>query len=79
MFPGLHPAAMMSTIGLSNNYRGNGANVNGGGNQQAPANRQQAPQVPPPVQTESCYLYIPNAAVGAIIGKETLSFQNRQG
>jgi len=76
MFPGLHPAAMMSTIGLSNNYRGNGANVNGGGNQQAPPNRQQAPQAPPPVQSESCYLYIPNAAVGAIIGTKGSHIRN---
>lgn len=78
MFPGLHPAAMMSTIGLSNNYRGGGPNTNGGNPQQQapPANRQQAPHAPPPVQTESSYLYIPNAAVGAVIGTKGSHIRN---
>ena len=74
MFPGLHPAAMMSTIGLGNNQRG-GPNTNGGGPQHQGHNRQQqAPPPPPPVLAESCFLYIPNASVGAVIGKVFILF-----
>ena len=60
MFPGLHPAAMMSTVGLGNQqtYRPTGF--------QAPASRTQNP---PQIPNETSYLYIPNAAVGAVIGR----------
>jgi len=72
MFPGLHPAAMMSTIGLSNNYRGGQQQATG--NRQPPQQQQQPP--PAPVQTESCYLFIPNAAVGAVIGTKGSHIRN---
>ena len=64
MFPGLHPAAMMSTVGLGNqqNYRATGFNAAGGTSQTRPQN-------PPQIPTETSYLYIPDAAVGAVIGK----------
>ena len=67
MFPGLHPAAMMSTVGLGNQqqYRGSGFSVTSG-----PMGANSRPQNPPQIPTETCYLYIPNAAVGAIIGKQ---------
>ena len=72
MFPGLHPAAMMSTVGLGagQNYRGGYAAAGGAGSSQggAPAAR---PQNPPQVPVETSYLYIPNAAVGAVIGWST--------
>ena len=70
MFPGLHPAAMMSTVGLGTqqNYRGAGYSGSAPG---APATR---PQNPPQIPIENSYLYIPNAAVGAVIGGwETIS------
>ena len=61
MFPGLHPAAMMSTVGLGAGqaYRPNQAGPPAG-----------AARPPPPAQvpSENTYLFIPNAAVGAIIG-----------
>jgi insulin-like growth factor 2 mRNA-binding protein 1 len=61
MFPGLHPAAMMSTVGLGVGqaaYRPNPAGPPAG-----------ARPVPPQVPTETTYLFIPNTAVGAIIGE----------
>ncbi len=60
MFPGLHPAAMMSTVGLGAGqaYRPNQAGPPGGPR-----------PVPLQVPSENTYLFIPNAAVGAIIGK----------
>jgi len=64
MFPGLHPAAMMSTVGLGINT--------GGHRQAAPPQPQQQPRGPGAASTvlpsETTYLYIPNTAVGAIIG-----------
>jgi len=90
MFPGLHPAAMMSTAGLgtAHPYRGGaggggvgggagggGSNYSGsvGGNAAGPANRQPNPaQIP----TETSYLYIPNAAVGAVIGTKGSHIRN---
>ena len=82
MFPGLHPTAMMSTVGLSNNYRpgpappnpvpgagppagGAGGFVPGAPGGQAGAGRGVSG---PGVSQETTYLYIPNSAVGAIIG-----------
>ena len=66
MFPGLHPAAMMSTAGLGTQhpYRATGgyaAPAQGG--PQGPRT-----QNPPQIPTETSYLYIPNSAVGAVIG-----------
>lgn len=63
MFPGLHPAAMMSTVGLG---------INTGHRQAAPPQPQQQPRGPGAaaavLPSETTYLYIPNTAVGAIIG-----------
>lgn len=63
MFPGLHPAAMMSTVGLG---------INQGHRQAAPPQPQQQPRGPGAaaavLPSETTYLYIPNTAVGAIIG-----------
>ena len=79
MFPGLHPTAMMSTVGMSapnpavnNSYTrqlqqaggGGGASTSsafiGQGRSNLPSNQ---------ISAETTYLYIPNSAVGAIIGK----------
>merc|ERR1719336_2032535 len=84
MFPGLHPAAMMATVGLGSphppgghsNYRPSGPGAPpsfpgcaGGPGQQSRPPAQQAPQ-------ETTYLYIPNAAVGAIIGTKGSHIRN---
>jgi len=71
MFPGLHPAAMMSTVGLGNqqNYRATGFNAAGGASQTRPQN-------PPQIPTETSYLYIPDAAVGAVIGTKGSHIRN---
>jgi len=65
MFPGLHPAAMMSTVGL-------GISAPRAPHQQPPQQQQQQPRGPGPqaavLPSETTYLYIPNTAVGAIIG-----------
>ncbi|XP_058054723.1 insulin-like growth factor 2 mRNA-binding protein 1 isoform X3 [Anopheles bellator] len=74
MFPGLHPMAMMSTAG-------NGMGFNPGSNfpmYQPPAGGPAAAGVPPgssEVQ-ETTFLYIPNNAVGAIIGTKGLHIRN---
>ena len=80
MFPGLPPAAMMSTATISSHpgpaaagpsytgpgHRGAGP-AHAGAGPGAGAGRSQLPasQIP----TETTYLYIPNTAVGAIIGR----------
>ena len=80
MFPGLPPAAMMSTATISSHpgpaaagpsytgpgHRGAGP-AHAGAGHGAGAGRSQLPasQIP----TETTYLYIPNTAVGAIIGR----------
>ena len=81
MFPGLHPTAMMSTVGISSNYRAGPAPptpVAGGGPPAGGAGF--VPGAPggqagavrgvggAGVSQETTYLYIPNSAVGAIIG-----------
>ena len=80
MFPGLHPTAMMSTVGMSapagpavnNSYTrqlqqagGAGPSTSstfmGQGRSSVPSNQ---------ISAETTYLYIPNSAVGAIIGRD---------
>lgn len=80
MFPGLHPAAMMSTVGLGASHPsgaprpgGQGAYMPGTPIQPGGATRQPAP---PQVPQETTYLYIPNAAVGAIIGTKGSHIRN---
>jgi len=94
MFPGLHPTAMMSTVGISSNYRPGPAPPTGPVGPGAPG----APAGPgagfvpggPPggqagagrglagagVSQETTYLYIPNSAVGAIIGTKGSHIRN---
>ena len=87
MFPGLHPTAMMSTVGVSTGgpptnpaYHGRpgpGANPGGGDSAtgmgasfMSPAGGMtgRGPVSPSQIAAETTYLYIPNTAVGAIIG-----------
>ena len=65
MFPGLHPAAMMSTVGLGNQQQYRGSGFSGASGPHGVSSR---PSNPPQIPNETCYLYIPNAAVGAVIG-----------
>merc|ERR1719410_1693813 len=84
MFPGLHPAAMMATVGLGSphppgghsNYRppGPGAPPSFPGCAGGPGQQSRPPAQQAPVETS--YLYIPNAAVGAIIGTKGSHIRN---
>jgi len=106
MFPGLHPMAMMSTVGIgyqrntgpsgfqSGGSGGGGGGVygsgpanpsggGGGGNfppvfqgGPAPAGMGQPPLSGPNDQQETVFLYIPNNAVGAIIGTKGSHIRN---
>lgn len=77
MFPGLHPMAMMSTSG-------NGLGFPGRSNNIFPSNTNYPPMyhatgAPAPgaaEQQETTYLYIPNNAVGAIIGTKGSHIRN---
>ena len=91
MFPGLPPAAMMSTAGISSGpgpantaftgHRGAGAGQSPGGVGGAvggpgafmPGAGARPGMTPGGQSQETTYLYIPNTAVGAIIGKKHLS------
>ncbi|XP_035893753.1 insulin-like growth factor 2 mRNA-binding protein 1 isoform X2 [Anopheles stephensi] len=89
MFPGLHPMAMMSTAGNGMGFTGRtgGATASGGSGAgmypgsnfpmyQPPAG---GPAGVPPGSSEvqeTTYLYIPNNAVGAIIGTKGLHIRN---
>jgi len=64
MFPGLHPAAMMATVGIG---------AGSGQRQQGPRSQGQNTALP---QTETTYLYIPNTAVGAVIGTKGSHIRN---
>ena len=82
MFPGLHPTAMMSTVGISSSYRAGpappapvgAAGPPAGGAGFVPPGAPGGQPGPvrgvtgPGVSQETTYLYIPNSAVGAIIG-----------
>ncbi|XP_075213249.1 IGF-II mRNA-binding protein isoform X3 [Lycorma delicatula] len=84
MFPGLHPMAMMSTSGMG--YTSRGAGYQGGlyGSGPAPyppiyqSGPPPGPGGPPPASdtSETTYLYIPNNAVGAIIGTKGSHIRN---
>lgn len=85
MFPGLHPMAMMSTSGNSLGYppRGGGGGGGGGGNQMMPGpsyamyQSPSATSLPPGTEAqETTFLYIPNSAVGAIIGTKGSHIRN---
>lgn len=84
MFPGLHPMAMMSTgngMGFPSRSAGGGA-ASGTSMYPGPAfSMYQPPPVAgaPPSHTdvqETTYLYIPNSAVGAIIGTKGSHIRN---
>lgn len=75
MFPGLHPTAMMSTVGMSqspanNSYTRQLQQAGGGGPSTSSAFMGQGRSNIPAnqISAETTYLYIPNSAVGAIIG-----------
>lgn len=72
MFPGLHPAAMMATVGLG---AGHQAAYHQRPNQAGPPAGARPPP-PPQVPSETTYLFIPNAAVGAIIGTKGSHIRN---
>jgi len=95
MFPGLHPTAMMSTVGVSTGgpptnpaYHGRpgpGANPGGGASAtgmgasfMSPAGGMtgRGPVSPSQIAAETTYLYIPNTAVGAIIGTKGSHIRN---
>jgi len=95
MFPGLHPTAMMSTVGVSTGgppanpaygRPGPGASPGGGGAAAAgmgasfmsPAGgvTGRGPVSPSQIAAETTYLYIPNTAVGAIIGTKGSHIRN---
>jgi len=92
MFPGLHPMAMMSTVGMGFSrgtagpqtqmfapgaaaYTPGGGGAGGGG---AGGGSVYPPGMVPPTgsQQETSYLYIPNSAVGAIIGTRGSHIRN---
>lgn len=86
MFPGLHPMAMMSTSGNGLGFPNARANVGGGGGGLFPTSAaanypplyQPAGNAPPGAADiqETTYLYIPNNAVGAIIGTKGSHIRN---
>ncbi|XP_066989720.1 insulin-like growth factor 2 mRNA-binding protein 1 isoform X4 [Macrobrachium rosenbergii] len=85
MFPGLHPMAMMSTVGFGL-PRGSGSASGGGMGMYGSSPTTYPPLYPSPVQghgphgsevcEETAYLYIPNSAVGAIIGTKGSHIRN---
>ncbi|GAB6030462.1 hypothetical protein CHUAL_007328 [Chamberlinius hualienensis] len=79
MFPGLHPMAMMSTVGANFPPRGPpgpyGIYPSGGGFVPTVYPGSMVPSHQAPTQ-ETVYLYIPNAAVGAIIGTKGTHIRN---
>ncbi|ROT61578.1 putative insulin-like growth factor 2 mRNA-binding protein 1 isoform X3 [Penaeus vannamei] len=84
MFPGLHPMAMMSTVGFGL-PRGGGAAGSMGMYGSSPASYPPLYPTPIPGQQgshasevceEMAYLYIPNSAVGAIIGTKGSHIRN---
>jgi len=76
MFPGLHPAAMMSTVGLGSGHPAQQAYNRNQGYMPSPGLQGASRPAPPQVPMETSYLYIPNAAVGAIIGTKGSHIRN---
>lgn len=82
MFPGLHPMAMMSTAGNGIGFgpqRGGGGAASGGVYPGSGYPIYQPPAGMPPGANdiqETTYLYIPNNAVGAIIGTKGSHIRN---
>ncbi|XP_068213627.1 insulin-like growth factor 2 mRNA-binding protein 1 isoform X2 [Palaemon carinicauda] len=85
MFPGLHPMAMMSTVGFGL-PRGS-TSTSGGMGMYGSSPTTYPPLYPSPIQQgqgphgaevceETAYLYIPNSAVGAIIGTKGSHIRN---
>lgn len=81
MFPGLHPMAMMSTVGMGFS-RGTGGAPQSAMFPPAAAPYTSSAVYPPGMvpptgsQQETSYLYIPNSAVGAIIGTRGSHIRN---
>ncbi|KAL1116644.1 hypothetical protein AAG570_005116 [Ranatra chinensis] len=76
MFPGLHPMAMMATSNMG--YGGRGNTYQGGiyGGAYPPVYQPAPPASHAPEAQETTYLYIPNNAVGAIIGTKGSHIRN---
>ncbi|XP_073976811.1 IGF-II mRNA-binding protein isoform X4 [Rhodnius prolixus] len=76
MFPGLHPMAMMATSGMG--YGGRGGGYQGGlySGAYPPVYQPIPPASHAPDAQETTYLYIPNNAVGAIIGTKGSHIRN---
>lgn len=78
MFPGLHPMAMMSTSGNGMGFPGGGRSTGMYPGSAYPT--YQSASAPPagtqPDAQETTYLYIPNNAVGAIIGTKGSHIRN---
>ncbi|XP_064091559.1 insulin-like growth factor 2 mRNA-binding protein 1 isoform X8 [Macrobrachium nipponense] len=84
MFPGLHPMAMMSTVGFG--LPRSSGSASGGMGMYGSSPTTYPPLYPSPVQghgshgsevcEETAYLYIPNSAVGAIIGTKGSHIRN---
>lgn len=84
MFPGLHPMAMMSTVGFGL-PRGGGGGGGGAMGMYGSSPTSYPPLYPTPIPghhqsqhttEEVAYLYIPNSAVGAIIGTKGSHIRN---
>ena len=69
MYPGLHPMAMMSTIGLGFSRGGPGL-YGAGPASYPPVYPSAGPGQQAQPLSETVYLYVPSAAVGAIIGRK---------
>ncbi|CAH1394680.1 unnamed protein product [Nezara viridula] len=76
MFPGLHPMAMMATSAMG--YGGRGGGYQGGlySGAYPPVYQPIPPASHAPDAQETTYLYIPNNAVGAIIGTKGSHIRN---
>ncbi|XP_045124778.1 insulin-like growth factor 2 mRNA-binding protein 1 isoform X3 [Portunus trituberculatus] len=92
MFPGLHPMAMMSTVGFGLPRGGGGGAAGAGMGMYGSSPTSYPPLYPTPISSqqgyhgseaaevggeeETAYLYIPNSAVGAIIGTKGSHIRN---
>ncbi|GAB0099763.1 insulin-like growth factor 2 mRNA-binding protein 1 [Sergentomyia squamirostris] len=77
MFPGLHPMAMMSTAGNGMGFNNRGVFPGPGFPMyQPPSGTGLAPGAAPSDTQETTFLYIPNNAVGAIIGTKGSHIRN---
>ena len=86
MFPGLHPAAMMSTAGIVQQpqqtlaynlqQQPQKSQMNGGNHRYYQQQQHQQQQQQQLMQPETVFLYVPNGSVGAIIGTKGTHIRN---